>query len=72
VPAHFGSGLQEHKISWHFGSGFGVCGQYRVLHNSTLSVSVPQCDICHTFAASLRASILTMPAEMSVDLKHAS
>jgi hypothetical protein len=32
---------------------------------------MPQCDICHTFAASLQAHlILITPAEMSVDLKQ--
>ena len=50
---------------------------YRVLHNSVnntlffVSVSTPQCDICHTFAAFLQVHpILIMPAEMSVDLKQ--
>ena len=49
---------------------------YRGLHNSVnmhfffVSVSTPQCDICHNFIIIADHLILIMPAEMSVDLKQ--
>jgi transposase len=55
----------EHEVS-----------NYRGLHNSVnthfffVSVSTPQCDICHNFSVESMHPIIIMPAEMSVDLKR--